>query len=482
MKFKNTLLLLIPALLCGCSSGEPNEQYQAINKENQDAIMDEIYGLHEANQRYLAAYSYQESISYDPTYDIFGNLISGDEYSINNSALLSYYEYIEDIEKSNAASNDSKQASLNSYFDYSSSIEIGVFSGYLIRKKNETTYIGNKEDAGSKQSRQETIAYWFNDFEEEGKENKKEIVRKNEVIENGISKKTKDTRQGVLVENKEIAGYFSKHIEDYYKEYTSESQTEKFFPFEFGKKTSGTAYYKSSNEIVEIINETSKPLTIQNPIHPGNEYKLTVLKQLVRQTTFKKIDKIGWVGTEYKEEVSYSLGCDYELQLLDSPHVIRKENKKVSFSYSTSSQPYSGVSYEFQDIDPKIAQYEPLLYSYDVDNQNYEKVDVVADDITAEYKRLSSGFNGYAYCFASVPIEEGKNYCFTTNEEVEESKYETIGFSNISENVLNNIVSSSIAEHDLFKTIASSETYQFIILVSQNNDKTLNKKVIARIC
>lgn len=448
MKFKKLSLLLIPLLLSGCNENIESEQYQAIN--NQQDVMKETYRLHKLNQSYLSTYSYDQSISYDSTYDIFGELVFGETIPLE---------------------------ARNLYYDHNVSTKINIYSGYFISKTSENEYIGNKDDAGSKKSRQYATSLWFSDFEEP-RENSKEMIIRNENSENGIAANVKDMRTGISVANNQISHYFSNNINTRFETYFPANLAQ---PSAEGNKQI-VAYNKSSTEIVETTHVTDDSLTIQNPIHPGNEYRLTVLKTTNCTTTFKRIDRIGWVGTEHKEETIYSLMSDYELKLLSSPRVIRKETMKIAFAYSASIQPYSGESFVIQNSDPKIELYWPHLYTYDVENDLYEEV-VVGDsnikNITAEYKRLNPSFNGYAFSFESVVIEEGKHYCFATSEDIglEEPVYESIGFSNISENILGTIVSSKINEHNLFKTITDDTNYQFIVLFSQSG----SRKVIVRI-
>lgn len=470
MRYKKLIILLFPLLISGCSfSQEEIQEYQAVTNQS---VMDATYREHTSNQGYLSSYSYKETVSYDPTYDLFGEL--------------------------------APEGTKNSYFDETTSVDINLYSGYFIRKENISTYEGNKSNVGSKNNSQFNQAYWFKDSE--NNKNMKDLIFRYEWSENGVSYNKSDYNTGIEIETSKVSNYFSNNINTIYFNR---------FPMILTRPTATTtrtvsAFYKSENEIVETTSEVVNWVEIKNPFHPieetvvtveiqnpsdpdemmsidipfvrGEEYKLTTYKSTTTSTTFKKVDRIGWIGTEYKEDIEYGLTSDYELNSLSEPRIIKKESKSISFTYMTNVQPYSGEAFVYQEVNPKLELFSPILHSYDAELDKYESLNELyyPAEITAEYTKLNSNFKGYAYHFDNVKLEKGKNYCFARYGDLvlETPKYESYGYSHISENILKNIVSSNVTDHNLFRTIDEDETYEFIILVSMNGECS----IIVRMC
>lgn len=435
MKLHKLLILVLPFMLAGCSSAEQTNQYEAIN--DQQTIMRDYYRRHLSCQSNLVRYTYNKTTSYNPTYDIFGELAP----------------------QSNVKSQ---------YFDQVSASEINVYSGYFISKSSRSTYIGNKENVGSSDTKTSKISFWFDDFEEEEAHvDQKELIQRIENTDNDITPFIEDTRTGTAVEESNTSHYFSNNLlidfKDFFEHHLKQPQAT--------TTNKVDAYRKSNTEIVETANEVIEYGTISNPIHFGDEYKITVYRQIASETTFKYIDRVGWAGTSYKETTSYSLVSDYELQLLSEPRIIMQVTKSVNFVYSPSPQTYTGEALIYQETDENIIKYWPTLYKYDGENYveaSHDEEPYRCDDITFDYKRLHPSFNGYAYHFDNILIEEGEVYSFACAIDIEEEEpnYETIGFEQISNDANGTIVSAKINGHNLFKTYARSEEYEFIILVT----------------
>lgn len=435
MKLNKLLILVLPFMLAGCSQNESYQQYEAIN--DQQTIMRDYYRRHLSCQSNLVRYTYNKTTNYNPTYDIFGELAP----------------------QTNVKSQ---------YFDQVASSEINVYSGYFISKSSISTYIGNKENVGSSNTKTSKIAFWFDDFEdEESSDGQKELIQRIENTDNDITPFIEDTRTGVAVDEANTSHYFSNNLLIDFKD---------FFEHHLVQPIATTtrkvdAYRKSEAEIIETANEVIEYGTISNPIHFGEEYKITVYRQITSETTFKYIDRVGWAGTSYKETTSYSLVSDYELQLLSQPRIIMQVSKSVNFVYSPNPQTYTGEALIYQESDGNIIKYWPTLYIFDGENYTIAsdgEETYKCDDITFDYKRLHPSFNGYAYHFDNVLIEEDKNYSFACamDVEAEEPNFETIGFEQITNNANGTIVSANVEGHNLFKTYSHSEEYEFIILVT----------------
>ena len=443
MKISKLLVLVLPFMLASCSNGEPSKEYQAIN--DQQTIMRDYYRQHTACQPNLVRYTYSKTTNYNPTNDVFGELAP----------------------KTNLKGQ---------YFDETSSSEINVYSGYFIAKTSKSTYIGNKTNVGSKDNKTSRVSLWFDDFEdEEAHLGHKELIQRVENMDNDINPFIEDTRTGVAVDISNISHYFSNNIN---------TDLHGYFEHSLKQPTATTtlkvaAYRKSDTEIVETTNEVVEHGTISNPIHLGEEYKMTVYRQTTSETLFKRIDRVGWAGTSYKEVVTYAILSDYELQLLAEPSIVMQVTTTANFAYSPSAQTYTGDPFIFQPTDTNIIRYWPTLYYYEGEQylqaRDERGTPYSCDDITFEYKRLHPSFFGYAYHFDNIIINEGFNYSFACNEdiELEEPNYEAIGFEQLSTNANGTIVSSKVANHNLFKTITISEEYEFIILITNLGVKSI---------
>ena len=430
-------------MMAGCNNTVESQQYQAIN--DQQSIMKDYYRQHRSCQSNLSTYKLNYKVNYNPTYDSFGAL--SPESGIKGS-----------------------------YFERTSNLEISVYSGYFIADSSQTTYVGNKENVGSIDTKSSTISLWFTDFENASAHpNQKELIQRVVNKDNDIAPFIEDTRTGVAVESYNISHYFSNNINTDFRSYFSHPRTNQILPTQPTATTTlkVAAYRKSESEIVETTNEVVEDSTINNPIHFGDEYKITVYRQTTSSTTFKRLDGIGWAATKYSETVSYNLVSDYELRLLNEPRVIKQYETTAEFEYSASIQAYTGESFTFKESDKNLTKYIPTLYCYE--DGEYIAQEYECNEITAEYKRLNPTFNGYVYHLDNIIIEEGKAYSFACKIDVESDtpKYETIGFSQIKKNAGGTIISAGIANHNLFKTITSTETYEFIILISGTGAKTV---------
>ena len=435
MKMKKNYLFitLIPLLLAGCSNAEESKKYPAIN--DQQTIMKDYYRQHTSNQSYLNLYELKTTFEYDPTYDVFGALAPID------SAKNLYYEA--------ALTNN-----------------VGVYSGYFICNNKVSTYVGDKANVGSISEYEQNESFWFRPFDS-GHEGKMELIHRQEVKDNDLDKVTKDSHTEIEVEQDNISHYFSNNINTDYSSY---------FERPLVQPTSSTtrqvsAYQKTEIEIVETYNETIEAEQIQNPIHPSEEYKLTVMKQTTGQTNFKNIEKIGWVGTSFIETITYCLISDYELKLLNEPRLIYKEETTIDFTYASTMQPYTGEAYVFQQEDEKIELYRPSMFVYE--SGSFNKLSEACIDVSKEYKKVHPEFSGYAYSFSAVSLEQNKLYSFACHEDIENGLYETIGYNQLASKAGGTIISGGVEGHNLIKTITTSETYEFIILVSSNGTKSL---------
>ena len=436
MKVKYLSLLILPLLISGCSNQEESHQYQAIN--DQQAIMKEYYRQHTSNQSYLNLYSYSYSLNYEPTYDVFGSLAE------DPTAIGLYYE-----------------AKVTS--------DVGVYSGYFIRNNVASIYTGNKNNVGSIEQEAQLDGFWFRAFDDDEHEGQVELIHRLEKKDNDLDSDVKDIKSGTAVDVDDVSNYFSNKVNTDYTDYFIKS---------LEQPTSSTtrqvsAYKKADDEIIETYKESTDLTPIENPIHPGEEHRLAVIKQTVGKTTFKYLDKIGWAGTEFEESVTYSLVTDYELNLLQEPRNIKVEQTRVTFTYASSMQPYSGEAFVYQSEDEKIAQYQPNMYTYN--DGVFSQLDVSSKNVSVEYKKLHPEFSGYAYRFDNIVIEEGKLYSFASHQDAtaESPSYETIGYNQLSVDAGGMIVSGGVEGHNLIKALHGSTTCEFIILFSATGTTSL---------
>ena len=426
-------IALIPLLLAGCSNTEESKKYPAIN--DQQTIMKDYYRQHTSNQSYLNLYELENTLEYDPTYDVFGTL---------------------------APVGTAK----NLYFEAKASNNVGVYSGYFICDNKVSKYLGNKENVGSISEFEEGESFWFRPFDS-GHEGKMELIHRQEVKDNDLDKVTKDSHTEIEVEQDNISHYFSNNINTDYSSY---------FERPLVQPTSSTtrqvsAYLKSETEIVETYKEVVEATPIENPIHPGEEYRLTVMKQVVGKTTFKLLDKIGWAGTDFEETTTYALVSDYELKLLEQPRILMEDAITISFTYASSMQPYSGDAYVFQEEDTKIETYRPSLFTFD--GANFVDENIQGTDVSKEYKKVHPEFSGYAYSFTSVNIEQGKLYSFAKKEDIEKGIFDSIGYNELVSSAGGTIVSGGVEGRNLIKTITTNEIYEFIITISSTGNVSL---------
>lgn len=434
MKITKLAFLIIPLMLsgCSCAKNEEPQQYQAIN--NQQDIMKEYYRQHTSNQSNLSLYSFSLKTTYDPTYDPFGEL------AIDADSTGLYYEN-----------------------DFTS--DVGIYSGYFIKKNVEKIYLGNKKDVGSVSEILENKSYWFRSFGED----KMQLVIRKETKNNDLEAKISDEARETYVSNDNVSHYFSNNINTEYKDEFALSLVQ---PVQSTTKQV-TAYQKQDDEIIEATKEVIELPSLNNPLKPGEEHKLAVMMQIEGKTTFKKMDKIGWAATSFYEETTISLVTDYELNLLQEPRVIIKSEVNVSFTYSASMQPYTGEAYVFQDVDPNITKYTPSLYQYNAGE--YEKVNVEATNVTLEYKKVHPNFSGYAFHFDNVTIEGGALYSFACHEDTsgEEKNYETLGFKQFTQNAGGTLIDGGMDGHNLFTPFGGTQKYEFIILITSTGTKSI---------
>lgn len=435
MKLRYLSVLIIPTLfLSSCNNEIEVQEYRAIDEKNQKVVMEGVYNSHKTYQANLTLYSYKHNEMYDPTYDVFG-----DSHLYEAKGLY-------------------REKTINE--------EIGVYSGYFIKKHTESAYDGNEKNIGSKKTIQTNTSYWFKNMEGEENIDNRQLIKRSEILENNVSVSLKDVPSEIVVKKDNVSRYFADNIN---ANYTGEFVHTLVQPEAISPKTV-IAYYKSENEIVEVTKEITEYGKIRNPIHLENEYKLTIYKTVTASTTFRKINQSAWAGIEYKENTVYDLKSDYELKLISEPRVIRKEETTISFTYSSALQPYSGESFVYQPVDPKIEQNRPYLCSDG-------SIVAVAEEITGRYKRLYPAFNGYAYQIGEIELNGDKDYSFAKKADIDEGNYETFKVSEITGNILSNIVSSGVENHELFKSLTGDAKYSFIILVS----KTGVNKIIANL-
>ena len=136
-------------------------------------------------------------------------------------------------------------------------------------------------------------------------------------------------------------------------------------------------------------------------------------------------------------------------------------------------QPYPGEAFVFQDRDEKIELYRPSMYLFN--GVNYVNTGLTCEDVSKEYKKLHPEFSGYAYVFGPVTLNEGFVYSFACYEDShsETPKYDVIGYNELTSSAGGTIVSGGIEGHNLIKTITTTETYEFIVLVSSTGTKSL---------
>lgn len=436
MKKISLLFLVAPILLSGCSCSNNNEshRYQAIN--DQQSIMKEYYSQHKSNQSSLAKYTFTVSSSYDPTYDLFNELAP-----VGHTLGL-FYE-----------------------LNYESNISI--YSGYFIKKNVERLYVGNKENVGSIDTIQNGNSYWFRKFDEEGHDNKMQLIHRTEKKENDLANVVIDQKTDVEVDTANISNYFANNINT---EFETEFEYQLHQPISTSTRQV-SAYSKSDNEVVEVYSEVTNLTPINNPLKPGDEYKLAVVQKTEGETTFKKLESIGWVATSFKETITTSLVTDYELKLLESPHVIKKDETTVTFSYSTTPVPYSDETFIYHSDDTNPDKLKPLLFRYE--NEAHYPTEYEPKDVTKEYKILHPEFSGYAFQFDNVKLFTTGLYSFATKEDYDKGIYETIGYKELSKNAGGTLISAGVSDHNLFTTLTDSQAYEFLILFSSTGTKTL---------
>lgn len=447
MMKRKLLLLIAPLILVGiggCSQDDSNK-YQAFSEDQQKAIMEQYYNLHKSNLSNLSLYSYKRTINYDSTYDTFGEMTP----------------FIYDFDEPT-----SKQSPTGLRYEDTLTNEVGVYSGYLISTKNQNLYIGNKDNVGSVDDKENTLSYWFRDFDDDEHAGQKQLIKREAKKDNDLETLFEDVKQATAVEDGNVAHYFSNALNTTYKD---------VFVQNIEQPTATTtmqvsAYMKSEAEIVETYKEVTQNDAIQNPKKPGAENVLAVSKRTEGETVFKQIENIGWVCTEFKEKITYELPFDYDLNILDEAHIIREENIEISFTYSATIQPYTGEAYVYKEKDKDAINNTPSLYRYGDTNPVVE-----GTDISAEYKHFREDFSGYAYLFKSIPLEPDQAYSFARAKDVgADSNYETIGFNELTHNANDTIVGAGVEGHNLFKTTNTSETnYEFLILIPSTGSISL---------
>ena len=451
MKFNKLLIAVLPLLLSGCSQAEESKQYPAIN--DQQTIMKEYYRQHTSNQSYLNYYELKDVLYYDPTYDVFGTLAP-----VLSSADDPVNKFL-DLEATVGSAK-------NLYCERTFTNIVGVYSGYFTSNNKLNIYLGNKNNVGSFYENEKNKSFWFRPFDE-GHEGKVELIRREESKDNDLDLFVTDYHTEDEVDTDNVSHYFSNNINTEYSKYF-------FHPLQQPIPSTNrqvSAYLKAEDEIVETYKEVTEFGTIDNPIHPSEEYELTVVKQIVGKTTFKRIEGIGWVGTYFEEKTSYSLISDYELKLLEEPRVIISDEMTINFTYAATMQPYPGEAYTFQEEDPKIKQYRPSVFLFD--GESYHDLNASCHDVSREYKKVHPEFSGYAYSFSSIYLEEGALYCFACKEDIEAGQYETIGYAQLTSRAGGTIVSGGLADHNFIKTITTTEAYEFVVLVSTTGIKSL---------
>lgn len=446
MKHK-LILLITPLLLLGVASCSKDEaqKYQAFSDDQQRAIMEQYYNLHKSNQSNLSLYSYKKTDIYNPTYDVFGEM----------TPTISNYE-----------TPTLKQSPTGLFFEDTLTNEVGVYSGYLISRKNQKMYIGNKQNAGSVDDRELSLSYWFRDFDDDEHAGQKQLIRRDSEKDNDLEVIYEDTKLPTGVEDSNVSHYFSNAINTTYENIFVRNLVQ---PVATSTRQV-SAYMKSEAEIVETYKEVTQDDAIQNPKKPGVENVLAVSKRTEGETIFKQIENIGWVCTEFKEKITYELPFDYDLNILDNPQVIREINTEISFTYSAAVQPYTGEAYVYKGRDEDAVNNTPSLYKYGDTNPV-----AIGQDITAEYKHFREDYSGYAYLFKAITLEANEAYSFARIVDIgTDPNYEVIGFNELTHNANDTIVSAGIEGHNLIKTNNSSDTnYEFIILVPSTGSISL---------
>lgn len=447
MMKRKLLLLIAPLLLTGIAgcSNDDAKKYQAFSEDQQRAIMEQYYNLHKSNQSNLNLYSYKKTDNYNSTYDVFGEM----------TPTISNYE-----------NPTLRQSPTGLHFEDTLTNEVGVYSGYLVSRKNQKTYIGNKENVGSIDDKEKTTSYWFRDFDDSEHVGQKQLIKREADKDNDLDVIYEDVKQEIAVEDGNVSHYFSNTINTTYEDVFVRNLVQPVAT----EKMQVSAYMRSEAEIVETYKEVTQDDKIQNPKKPGLENALAVSKRTEGETIFKQIENIGWVCTEFKEKITYELPFDYELNILDDPLVIREIITEITFTYSAAVQPYTGEAYVYKEKDAVGISNTPSLYKYGDTTAIIE-----GSDISAEYRHFREDYSGYAYLVKSVQLEPGEAYSFSRRVDVKDaSNYETIGFNELTRNGNDTIVSAGIEGHNLFKTTNSSDTnYEFLILVPSTGSISL---------
>lgn len=442
MKLTKLLLLITPLVISlgGCAKKEEDTKYQVID-DPEGKIMQEYYRQHNENQSNLIQFKYSKNISYDPTYDVFGKIIS-DPPADTLTGL---------------------------YFESTHDIEIDVYSGYLIKQATETTYSGNKENVGSINKREYGDSYWFRNFDDDLHNGYQELIHRVEEKDNDLDKKTEDHKSGTAVEVDNIANYFSNNINT--ETYSALFEGHQIKPREESETMRLFAYLKSEAEIIEEYSETLFPedKRIVNPLLPGDDNVIAVEKQTKGKTIFQNLENIGWACTEFSETITYSISTDFELNVLEEPKVIYQSTISTSFSYSQSVQPYSGDAFIYHEVDPNYVNYLPKLYEFD--GVDYIDTVYTANEISASYKQIHPEFAGYAYSFESVVFHKDHNYSFSCASDLPNK--EGLGYRNLTNNANGTLIPANIGGHDLIKTLDKDAKYEFIILIATNGNRSI---------
>ena len=436
MKKLQLLFLISPLLLCGCScaNNDDSHQYRAIN--DQQSIMKEYYAQHKSNQSSLAKYSYTYSSSYDPTYDPFNELAPAGH-------------------------------TLGLFYELNKESNINIYSGYFIKKNVERLYIGDKQNVGSIDTTENGNSFWFRKFDEPGHDNTMQLIHRTEHKDNDLANTIIDEKTDVEVESTNVSDYFANNINTEYEDQFD-------YPLHQPIPTTTrqvSAYSKNDNEIVETYREVIDLSPINNPLKPGDEYKLAVIQKVEGETTFKKIESIGWAATSFKETVTRSLVTDYEFKLLDEPRVIQKEETTIAFSYSTKVVPYSDEAFVYQSEDTNVDKLKPGLFSY-VGGAHYP-TSYEPKNVSKEYKILHPEFSGYAFQFDNVKLTKNGLYSFSSKERSDKGDYEWIGYNELSKNAGGTIIFAGVSDHNLFTPLTDSQNYEFLILISATGTRSL---------
>ena len=441
MKLTKLSMLLIPLLIAGCSSQEEAKQYRAIEDSR---IMRDYYRQHTANQAYLSLYTYSSVEKYDPTYDAFGDLRPIDE-------------------------------KIGLYYESNLQVEIGLYSGYFIESATASVYKGNKSNIGSLDIVESKLSFWFRDYDEgEGDITKMQLIKREEVKDNDLDNVVVDTKQAIGVEKENVSGYFANNINAGYEIYFPHRLSSPADDEEDVDKKQIAAYMKTDTELVETCKTTKELAPLHNQIHPSDngKFDLTVIRETNQETTFKLIDGIGWVGTDFVKNTSYYVVTDFEQKLLEEPRVIRSVETKVSFTYSQSLQPYTGETYIYKKPNEEDEKLKPTLYEYVGDA--YVVRSNNCNNVTDQYKLLHPEFSGYAYQFQEpIELDKAGLYSFACAYDVagETPNYETIGANQISGNNNQLITSVGAEGHNFFRPISNYE-FEFVVLISSTGTKS----------